>query len=109
MNRKEREFVENLNELGDRIRVRFVTESGKGITELMVQLECLNEDNKHIPIVRYDNAHGFFHKDIYCDGEQVDKRVIEGINDLSQGLIFAKQDIESNYENYKFNYNNCKK
>lgn len=109
MNRKEIEFLENLNELGDRIRVKFVKESGKGITQLMIQLECLNTNNEYITIVRYDNAHGFFHKDIYCDGEQIDKITMEEINGLSEGLDFARKDILNNYEKYKYNYNNCKK
>lgn len=43
-------------------RVRFLVERDR-VTEFVVQLECFIE-GKWIPIVRYDTAHGFAHRDL---------------------------------------------
>ncbi|MCK6568124.1 MAG: hypothetical protein HUU12_15115 [Anaerolineales bacterium] len=46
------------------LRVRFETDHGQ-ILRFIVQLECLfSEDGEWTPVVRYDTAHGYAHRDV---------------------------------------------
>lgn len=46
------------------LRVMFETERGQ-ILRFVVQLECqFVEDGEWIPVVRYDTAHGYAHRDV---------------------------------------------
>jgi hypothetical protein len=109
LNAKEINHVHILNDSGDRFRFRFVVVSGQGVVELTVQMECLNQSNRYVPIVRYDTSHGYFHKDVYCQGEKILHVKLKGFANYSEALEFAKRDLFLNHERYKFEYNNCKK
>ena len=54
----------------NRIRVHFVTERGRVTQILVVQYEALIND-KWYPVVRYDSAHGFFHRDLLSAAEAI--------------------------------------
>ena len=66
----DKEFIKYLNENGkERLELRIKTEKGQ-VVDLVVQYESYI-DKKWRPIIRYDCAHGFFHRDILnATGEQ---------------------------------------
>lgn len=97
MNEKEF-FIFLGNQLNDRIRVRFVKKVGE-IVDLVIQYEAL-VNGKWIAIVRYDCAHGFFHRDILHPNGDKEKKVIEA-PDLKYAFTFARQDLEDKWEWYK--------
>ncbi|MBK9984397.1 MAG: hypothetical protein IPP15_18855 [Saprospiraceae bacterium] len=109
MNAKEINHVQELGDSGDRLRFRFIVISGKGVVELSVQIECLDFNGNYVSIVRYDTSHGYFHKDVYCDGKKIQHVELSGFSNYSEALEYAKKDLINNYERYKFEYNNCKR
>ena len=97
-----KEFLKYLdNNRLERLRIRLKLEKGE-IIELVYQYESfINE--KWNAIVRYDTAHGFFHRDvIYPNGDQ-DKYSIE-MDSLKAAASFAEQDIKDRWEFYKNRY-----
>ena len=73
-----------------RIRYKFTTISGN-ITKLVIQLEILIDDT-WTHIIRYDNAHGFFHKDtIYPHKNTKKEEVI--VSNLKEAFNIAKEDL----------------
>ncbi|MBU1367773.1 MAG: hypothetical protein KKE55_07365 [Candidatus Omnitrophica bacterium] len=73
---------------------------GKWITEFSVQLEIWYR-NRWWPILRYDTAHGFAHKDLISASGKVRKTTLDSIQNLSDTLTFALNDIKSNWELYQ--------
>jgi hypothetical protein len=68
---------------------------GKSIVRFTVQLE-IQHSGKWIPVVRYDNAHGFCHRDeLHPDGTQ-DKSAIY-VGDVNTTFTYAIQDLRSNW------------
>lgn len=64
-----------------------------------VQMEALVE-NKWSPIVRYDNAHGFAHRDLMNrKGEAIKTPLFN--QDLNDALTFAENDLKTNWRYYK--------
>ena len=97
---KEKEFIRYISDK-DRIRQKIYLEKGK-VTKFVVQYESFLQ-NIWQPIIRYDTAHGYFHKDILDpDGSKV-QRKITGLT-LNDALTFAEQDIIRNWTVYKNNY-----
>ena len=69
------------------------------VIEFVVQLE-VNLRGKWKPVVRYDTAHGFAHRDIYSpDGRS--EKVPLSVGDYSSALTFAELDIRANWELYR--------
>ena len=88
----EKEFYIYLgNKLTDRIKVKFSKEKGI-IINLVIQYEAFIIEKWHA-IVRYDCAHGFFHRDTLKPNGEKEKRVVE-MPDLNTAFAFARQDIE---------------
>ncbi len=55
------------------------------------------------PIVRYDNAHGFCHRDtIHADGTQDKTPVFVG--DLNQTFTHAIDELKANWESHRARY-----
>lgn len=75
-------------------------ESGK-IKFFMVQLE-IKYDGIWKPILRYDTAHNFAHKDSY--NLKGDVRKINLYMEFDDALTFADDDINDNWEYYKDRY-----
>ena len=95
----EKEFYIYLgNRLTDRIRIRFTKEGGV-ILDLVIQYETFVNEKWHA-IVRYDCAHGFFHRDILRPNGEKEKKAIE-MPDLNTAFAFARQDIEDKWKWYK--------
>lgn len=85
----------------DRKRHEHLIEKGK-ISGFVVQYEILLE-NKWMPVVRYDTAHGYAHKDlINPDGSK--EKIFMGVVDLNEALTLADRDINENWERYKDRY-----
>ncbi len=82
----------------DFIRVSFVTDKGK-IQEFVIQLESRLGDDWH-PIVRYDCAHGFAHRDLLRPRKSAEKKLLEE-TDLNRALTFAQKDITTNWQTYR--------
>jgi hypothetical protein len=98
----EKEFFIYLgNRLNDRIRFRFKKEKGE-IIDLVLQYEAMI-NGKWMPIVRYDCAHGFFHRDVIHPNGDTEKKMID-VPDLRFAFSFAKQDLEDKWDWYKEQY-----
>ena len=92
----EKEFLVPLD-LNARMRVRHSVEKGR-VKAFTVQLEVLLAD-RWMPVVRYDTAHDFAHRDLYTkDGKQVKTPL--GM-DFNQARTFAQQDILTNWQEYR--------
>src|SRR5947208_1583347 len=75
---------------------------GKQVQEFVVQLEIWHRENWR-PIVRYDNAHGFCHRDnLHPDGSQDKSPLLLG--DVNEVFTFAIEDLRSNWEIYRSRY-----
>ena len=86
-----------LLDIDARKRHYHVTEGGK-IKKFAVQLE-VKVGNEWKEVLRYDCAHDFAHKDSYnIRGEQ---RKLSLYLDYEEGLTFADDDINENWEIYK--------
>jgi hypothetical protein len=98
----EKEFFIYLgNKLNDRIRFRFKKEKGE-IVDLVAQYETIINE-KWMPIVRYDCAHGFFHRDVMHPNGDKEKKLID-VPDLNFAFSYARQDLEDKWEWYKEQY-----
>ncbi|MDR1747206.1 MAG: hypothetical protein LBR49_08055 [Tannerella sp.] len=99
---KKIEFLSCLDVFGNNcIRVRLVTENGS-LTDVMYQYETLI-DGEWVAIVRYDCAHGFFHRDVLFPNGDEEKRVIE-VGSLKNASQFAEQDLKDRWEWYRERY-----
>jgi hypothetical protein len=85
----------------DRIRCAFETQKGKVARILVVQYETLLH-GKWTPVVRYDTAHGFFHRDVYIVGEKTHLKEFVFRPTLEEALTYAIHDIRQNWQKYKF-------
>ncbi len=95
-----KEFFKILNlSKTDRMRVKLDIYRGK-LADIVLQYESWIEE-KWIPIIRYDMAHGFFHRDeMNYKGEEVTKTTLD-FADLETAANFAEQDIKDKWEFYK--------
>lgn len=100
MNEKEF-FIYLGNRLKDRIRLRFQTDKGE-VIDLVLQYEAMIND-EWFPIVRYDCAHGFFHRDLLHPNGDKEKKALD-VPNLKFAFTFARQDIEDKWEWYKEQY-----
>jgi hypothetical protein len=53
-----------------------------------------------MPVIRYDCAHGFFHRDVLSPKGEKEKQVI-AIDNLRDALSYAEQDLKDSWEWYK--------
>lgn len=83
------------------MRVRINKERGH-ILSFVIQLECLLESKWH-PIVRYDTAHGFAHRDTLKPGGTEEKQAITAA-DFNEALTYAQQDIKAHWRDYLERY-----
>jgi len=82
----------------DRKRHEHLTEKGR-VLGFVVQYET-RVKNKWMPVVRYDTAHGFSHKDL-IDPDGSKEKILIGAVELSEALTFADNDINENWKRYK--------
>ncbi|MBX9785391.1 MAG: hypothetical protein K2X48_19060 [Chitinophagaceae bacterium] len=95
----EKYFFVLLDDSGtERLRIRIETAKG-GVKYFVVQYETyINED--WTAIVRYDLAHGFFHRDVMNYKGEKEKQSIT-ITNLEDALNYAQQDLKDRWEFYK--------
>ena len=98
----DKEFLKYLDkDSRERIRMRISIENGS-VVDIVVQYETLIKE-KWIAIVRYDCAHGFFHRDVIYPNGDKEKQVIE-IDKLETALVYAEQDLKDRWDFYKHWY-----
>jgi hypothetical protein len=97
-----KEFTKQLTPDGDdRLRVRIAIEKSK-VTDVVIQYETRIKDKWHI-VVRYDCAHGFFHRDLLnMRGDKIKQPI--SITNLNDALTYAEQDLKDRWEWYKEQY-----
>ncbi|MDY0165423.1 MAG: hypothetical protein RBS80_02710 [Thermoguttaceae bacterium] len=72
------------------------------IVQFTVQLEIFYQD-KWIPVVRYDNAHGFCHRDtLHPDGSQEKTGLFAG--GMNETFTYAIEDLRTNWKAYHARY-----
>ena len=69
---------------------------------MVIQYEAMIH-GKWAAIVRYDCAHGFFHRDLLHPNGDKEKKAIE-VPDLKYAFTFARQDLEDKWGWYKEQY-----
>lgn len=69
------------------------------MVKFTVQLE-INIKGEWKPIVRYDTAHGFAHRDIFRRDGGFEKTPL-AFSDYSSALTFAEMDLRSNWKWYQ--------
>jgi hypothetical protein len=94
---REVDFVVEINPF-DRYRQKHLSIKGK-ILKFTVQYET-NIGGQWLPVVRYDTAHGFFHRDVMHPGKRQEKIYIK-VKDYNEALTFARNDIKKNWQIYK--------
>jgi hypothetical protein len=91
------EYVAPLGVNGRR-RVRHERTESK-VVRFTVQYEILVKGQWY-PVVRYDTAHGFAHRDlIHADGRKEKMNLLS--NDLNICLTFAENDLRANWASYR--------
>lgn len=76
--------------------------SQQSIIEFVVQYELFVE-GKWYPVVRYDTAHGFAHKDVLTFGGKITKHELP-FTDYNLALTFAEKDLKENWIMYRENF-----
>ena len=98
----EKRWQHELKKNSDRIRVHFITD-GKHVTAIIVVQYEASIGGKWRAIVRYDEAHGFFHQDVMLPTGQQEKTALE-ITDKNNALTKAIEDIVQNWLVYRRSY-----
>ena len=97
MSRKRVEYKIRIGS-NDRYRHLHIKETGK-IVFFRVQYEIKIQDVWY-PVVRYDTAHGFAHRDLLSFKGDVVKTPLFN-QDYNDALTFAEHDLKTNWEYYK--------
>ena len=84
------------------LRVQFEVEQGR-ILSFVAQLECYFEDNGWLPVVRYDTAHGFVHRDKMQPGKETEKTKTP-VGSYEEGLNYGVDDLKANWQAYRRRY-----
>jgi len=82
-------------------RVYFELERDR-VLSFVVQLECLFNGDWS-PIVRFNTAHGFPHRDTLHPSGEIAKTELPARN-YNEALTFAIQDLSQNWERYRRRY-----
>jgi len=94
---KEKEFIILL---GEDCRIRhYHGRMKQQVVEFMVQFE-IHVKGEWKPVIRYDTAHGFAHRDTYSGHGSIEKAPLS-VGDFNSTLTFAEFDIRSNWELYR--------
>src|SRR5215204_5922833 len=84
-------------------RFRLRTE-GNIVMGFALQYETTVE-GKRVPVVRYDMAHGFAHRDRYnIKGKEIEKQPLPEHITLKEAVAFAEHDIRSNWSSYRADF-----
>lgn len=84
----------------DHVRVRIVTERGRGVVSFAVQYE-ITIGGRTAPVVRYDSAHGQPHRDVLDPlGHTISKDWLPHW-DMGEALDHALADLRANWRDYR--------
>jgi len=83
------------------VRVWFELEQNR-VLNFVVQLEC-HMNNEWRPVVRYDTAHGFAHRDVLRPSSETEKTEL-AVEHYNDALTFAIKDLAENWEKYRRRY-----
>lgn len=98
----EKFWIQDFETRIDRLRVHFTTERGQVKSIIVVQYEAYI-DGQWCPIVRFDEAHGFFHRDIISPtGEQ--EKIDQPTSDKGLALTEAIEEIKQQWQSYRKAY-----
>lgn len=98
----DKQWLYEFNPQLDRIRVHFIVESGQVTDVVVVQYEAFI-DGHWREIVRFDEVHGFFHRDILFPGGEQQKTTLS-VTDKNQALNQAIAEIKENWSLYRRRY-----
>jgi len=84
------------------LRIRFELDRGQ-VLSFVAQLECLFEDSGWLPVIRYDTAHGFAHRDTMRPSQETEKTEVP-VRNYKEGLNYAIDDIKANWQAYRWRY-----
>lgn len=95
------DFLAPLDDKGlECIRCRFTTERGQ-VTIFTIQYET-TVGEQTMPVVRYDNAHGFPHRDLLDRrGRIIAKSPLAGAPTPKEALHIGERDIVENWQRYR--------
>lgn len=79
------------------LRVKFELQQ-REVVAFTVQLECLL-DNQWQPVVRYDTAHQFAHRDTLHPTAQTQKERL-AVQNYNEALTFSIADLTQNWQKY---------
>lgn len=79
--------------------MRIFRQKGKGIVSFVDQLEYLFK-GKWRQVIRYDNEHGFVHRDVYSILGKQKRKEIMNVKNLEEAIPIADKDLRRNYEKY---------
>ena len=95
--------VEYVVRLGAKTRYRHAhVRVGSRITTFRVQLEA-RDGGEWWPVVRYDTAHGFAHRDLMNKQGLVQKTPLFNM-DYNDALTFAENDLKANWAHYEASF-----
>ena len=95
----EKEFLRLIDPEGTaRVRCRFVTVRGR-LESVVVQLEVL-ADGRWQAVVRYDNAHGYAHRDEFDSSGRETKTAL-ALPNLEMVVAYAEQDMRDRWQWYR--------
>src|SRR6266480_1483262 len=99
----ERSWFVEVEPGGARVRCAY-QRVGRTIVRFTVQLE-IERSGSWLPVVRYDNAHGFCHRDdLHPDGGQDKTAVFVG--DVNATFTYAIQDLRTNWTVHRHRFLN---
>lgn len=82
------------------LRLRVETEKGR-VTGFLAQYETTFEGQR-TPVMRYDTAHGFAHRDVLNrQGEVIEKQALAAHLSYREALDLGVRDIRSNWRRYR--------
>lgn len=100
MSNKVVEYIIRIS-ISDRYRHLHIMDKGR-VVFFRVQYETRIGDRWY-PVVRYDTAHGFAHRDLLNLAGEIKKTPVFN-QDFNDALTFAESDLKSNWEYYKENF-----
>lgn len=69
------------------------------VLHFAVQYETKIGDRWH-PVVRYDTAHDFAHRDLIHRDGRVEKHILH-VKDFNEALLYSEMDLKINWRKYK--------
>ncbi|MBI3162369.1 MAG: hypothetical protein HYZ23_07650 [Chloroflexi bacterium] len=85
------------------LRVMFESDHGQ-IHRFVIQLECIFvEDGEWIPVVRYDTAHGYAHRDVMHPYKREEKTKMP-VQDYNEAFNMAMEDVVRKRYEYRRRY-----